>query len=163
MALIACNDCGNQVSTQAKACPKCGRKIDKPWSEVGVFLLFLFVGVPVLFLGFAFLGAEPRSPGSVGVTSLDNEGLKAEGRESAVAACALAQAFTRESLKAPATAQFQTCRDNDVTFMADGSFVVFVTVDSQNGFGATLRTKYRASFGKQNGKFTVTDFIEVPR
>jgi hypothetical protein len=30
MALIKCRDCGNDVSTEAKACPKCGAKVIPP-------------------------------------------------------------------------------------------------------------------------------------
>ena len=47
MALKKCNECGNMVSTSAKACPQCGAKIPKtkwwlwiPLSLVAAFLLF---------------------------------------------------------------------------------------------------------------------------
>lgn len=32
MALIKCSECGNDVSTEAKTCPKCGAKVKKPTS-----------------------------------------------------------------------------------------------------------------------------------
>jgi uncharacterized membrane protein YdbT with pleckstrin-like domain len=34
MALIACTECGNQVSTEAKACPSCGYPVAAPGSSV---------------------------------------------------------------------------------------------------------------------------------
>ena len=46
MALTTCKDCGGSVSTDAKACPKCGRVVRKPVSlsrVVGLLLLVLMV------------------------------------------------------------------------------------------------------------------------
>lgn len=42
MALITCKECGNQVSTEATTCPKCGARV-KPKSNVWAWVL----GVPV--------------------------------------------------------------------------------------------------------------------
>lgn len=51
MALITCKECGAQVSTQAKACPKCGAPIAvslaKPRS------MFLWIVIPVVLAFFA--------------------------------------------------------------------------------------------------------------
>lgn len=164
MALITCKDCGNEVSTQAKSCPKCGRKIEQPLSGCGGFLLFVFVVIPVIVIGLAMFIETPRPPAARNdQTRLDNDGFVAEGSQRVVAACALAQALTRESLKAPATARFQFCSDRDVTFFQDDGFVVIVEVDAQNGFGALLRSRYRVEFGKKNGEITVADFSELPR
>src|ERR1700676_1905973 len=44
MALVKCKECGEQVSTSAKSCPKCGAKPPKKTSMitwvVGFFLIF---------------------------------------------------------------------------------------------------------------------------
>ena len=49
LAIIACHDCGNEVSTEAKACPKCGAKVKAPtsgstWLVAGIagFLMISF-------------------------------------------------------------------------------------------------------------------------
>lgn len=46
MALIACKECGTEISTTAKACPKCGARVPKtkwwlwvPLGLVGAFLI----------------------------------------------------------------------------------------------------------------------------
>jgi RNA polymerase subunit RPABC4/transcription elongation factor Spt4 len=164
MALKSCKDCGRDVSTAAKACPNCGRKVENAWTEIKAFLGFVFIGIPALVVGLAFCAGPTRPPAaSHQLTRLENDGLVAEGPGSVVAACAVAQALTRESLKAPATAKFQTCGDTDVTFFHDGGFVVIVEVDAQNSFGALLRSRYRVEFGKKDGKLTVADFSELPR
>lgn len=44
MALKACKDCGTQISTSAKACPKCGAKPAKfkwwLWGPLAIVVLF---------------------------------------------------------------------------------------------------------------------------
>ena len=42
MALIACRECGPDVSTEAKTCPKCGVRIKKP-SKLWMWL----IGTPI--------------------------------------------------------------------------------------------------------------------
>jgi hypothetical protein len=47
MALVACKECGNEVSTTAKACPKCGAKVPRTkwwlWGPLlAVSLLFVW-------------------------------------------------------------------------------------------------------------------------
>ncbi len=50
MALIKCKDCGNNVSTDAKNCPKCGAKITQPTSKTtwvigAIVLSMIFIGL----------------------------------------------------------------------------------------------------------------------
>jgi len=55
------------------------------------------------------------------------------------------QAFVKERLKAPATAKFS----NEVRREMEGGFyIVTGSVDSQNSFGATLRSKYNCMVTK---------------
>jgi len=48
MALVKCKECGNQVSTKAKACPSCGVKPVKPPSVLG----WIFIAVVVFSVAF---------------------------------------------------------------------------------------------------------------
>jgi hypothetical protein len=53
MALINCHECGSPVSTEAKACPKCGAKPKPiksgiPGESAGAGSVFLFVGALLL-------------------------------------------------------------------------------------------------------------------
>ncbi len=49
MALVTCKDCGNQVSTSAKACPKCGAKIPKTkwwlWAPLAFIFILFIIGI----------------------------------------------------------------------------------------------------------------------
>lgn len=47
MSLIKCRECGNDVSTEAKTCPKCGVKVKKPMSRTMKWVLG-FLGVSVV-------------------------------------------------------------------------------------------------------------------
>lgn len=59
MALVACEECGKEISARADACPHCGVKMKKP------SILWKVVALPVViaFLAFVVIGvlmpAEP--------------------------------------------------------------------------------------------------------
>ncbi|HEY9286247.1 MAG TPA: zinc ribbon domain-containing protein [Pyrinomonadaceae bacterium] len=54
MALIACKECGAEVSDQAKACPRCGRPVESTRKQImGGLLLLAVVGYFALrYLGW---------------------------------------------------------------------------------------------------------------
>lgn len=65
MAVVKCKECGNQVSTKAKACPACGAK---PAKRVGVlgWLFVLLVVLPIAWrvgsnMGEPVSGASPSA------------------------------------------------------------------------------------------------------
>lgn len=43
MALIKCKECGAEVSSEAKSCPKCGAKVKTKGMGFGAFLLLIFI------------------------------------------------------------------------------------------------------------------------
>ena len=45
MALVACKECGSEVSTDAKACPKCGATVGARQYGCGTLVLILLVGL----------------------------------------------------------------------------------------------------------------------
>jgi hypothetical protein len=59
MTLVACKECGTEVSTSAKACPKCGSKVPKTkwwlWVPLGLGAAFLLFG--------AVVGRSPEAQG----------------------------------------------------------------------------------------------------
>lgn len=50
MALVTCKDCGNEISTSAKACPKCGAKKSKSYTWIWVVLGTLLILFPLPYL-----------------------------------------------------------------------------------------------------------------
>jgi hypothetical protein len=62
---------------------------------------------------------------------------------SAIDAELICQQFIEKRLKAPATAKYAPLGNEDaVEFLGENTYKVFSYVDSQNSFGAMLRTKY---------------------
>lgn len=64
MALIKCKECGEDVSSKAKACPKCGAKVPKKTS--------LFTWLLLGFIAFVIYAAN-QSPSSISGSSVTTE------------------------------------------------------------------------------------------
>lgn len=58
-------------------------------------------------------------------------------------ACAYAQIAVKDQLKSPSTADFPSCRENNLMREVDGKITVTSYVDSQNSFGAVVRTPFQ--------------------
>lgn len=58
--------------------------------------------------------------------------------------CVMTQQFVTDNLKAPSTAKFPSCRNVIIHKLEANTWIVNGYVDSQNGFGAMIRTKYSA-------------------
>jgi hypothetical protein len=73
MALIKCKECGVDVSTSAKACPKCGAKPPRKTSVLTWIMIALFVGVVYgmvkASLSPASTSSASRASGSVPATA----------------------------------------------------------------------------------------------
>lgn len=82
------------------------------------------------------------------------------GRDSALFA---SQAFVKERLRSPASAVFPTSSDGQgasVVRTGTCTFTVMGHVDSQNGFGAMLRTEYIAKVTPDAaGKYKLDDLV----
>ena len=61
MSLIKCKECGEEVSKNAAACPKCGNPIKKAATQYGCGTL-IFGGVVAVILWAAFTSSTPRTP-----------------------------------------------------------------------------------------------------
>lgn len=64
MALIKCKECGNNVSTKADACPKCGAKLKSSPGAISGCIVGLFKligGLVGLFIAISFLSNSNTS------------------------------------------------------------------------------------------------------
>lgn len=67
MALVKCNDCGSDVSTQATSCPKCGRPMNIPKlpnaknGGCGQTIVTIFVGTIVVVWLMSKLQSQPTA------------------------------------------------------------------------------------------------------
>jgi len=79
MALVKCKQCGNDVATNAAACPKCGAPVAKK-SSVGKILLFVFGGLAAMcFIGTCVGGAASMAgKGASGTSASAGDSKPAE-------------------------------------------------------------------------------------
>lgn len=74
----------------------------------------------------------------------EQERAKQCGEDSSAMAYVMSQQFVTDRLRAPATAEFPWSNEARVKPLGDCRFRVAAHVDSQNGFGALIRTHYTA-------------------
>ena len=84
--------------------------------------------------------------------------------EDAVSALTMAEHFVKENLKSPSSAKFPWCSQkliDSIITVNSYTWIVNSYVDSQNSFGAMLRTQYRAKvmyLGDNKWKLLALDF-----
>ena len=134
MALMKCKECGNQVSTKAKACPTCGAKA--PQKNIGTLSGLVIIGIAVVIFSKIFGGS--------GSGSASNHPVSSDRCNDPTMAFVMSQNFAKKQLNSPASAKFPYINDEGVSVVkiADCQYRVMAYVDSQNTFGAMLRSVY---------------------
>jgi hypothetical protein len=139
MALVACKECGKEVSKKAEACPHCGFKPKR--TSLFTWIVTIFVGIPILIsviiAGGQSSSSEPKTP----------EQMAAElASQRATYARIIAEQSISKQLKAPSTADFSGYSETQVAKLKNGGpndWIVMGFVDAQNDFGAKLRNNYQ--------------------
>lgn len=136
MALVKCHECGGEVSTEAKACPKCGAK---PRAGVG-FLGWLFVLI-VAYVVWNIFGPSssttpPKAPPSPA------EIAHRQQQEQLFQKTVLMAATIKRGLREPESVQWESIMAND-----DGSVMCFL-YRARNGFGGMTRENVSLANGK---------------
>lgn len=127
-----CSQCLAEVSPQAKKCSHCGSKLPQPTSPIVKLLgVLMIVGVFSSIIISSIGGGSSTRSQSEQPTAYDYE-------QSAIA---YAEPYILRSLKSPSTADF--CRGT-ATDLGDNKWNVSSCVDSQNSYGATLRSNWEA-------------------
>lgn len=163
MALTKCNECGHKVSDRSKTCPNCGVEIEaKPVKKKRSKLLMVLIGAMVI-IGFTQF-IESRMPPEIREANAwvraeraaqeRAQRVQAEAEKAArneKQACANrasayvnSQKHVRAVLKVPSTAKFPASNDPHVRVihLGDCKHRIVAYVDSQNSFGAMIRTPY---------------------
>jgi hypothetical protein len=130
----------------------------------GLFVAYLVVGVTYV----AIFEDEPErdaptAPRVVASPPTQDKSPQAKRDEGDVSeAWVMATNFVKDSLKSPSTAKWgwQTGRGNEgerVAYHGNGTYTVSGWVDSQNAFGATVRTNWTVGLKDHgSGKWTAT-------
>lgn len=142
MALIQCKECGNDMSKKASVCPHCGYKrisrSNKVFNTLGTIAkIFIFTVFSILALKFCvFDNTSTPSTADYNKSYLISQVDKCYK---------IAQKHVLLELKAPSTAKFPRLRDIKYKDNENGTYVIDAYVDSQNSFGANIRTNFRCT------------------
>ncbi|PCI96058.1 MAG: hypothetical protein COB15_11465 [Flavobacteriales bacterium] len=146
MALINCKECKKEVSKSAKTCPHCGFVLKKKMGCFKWFGIIILVGVVLLVIEVA-----TQKKGK-GFSNPDNN-LKVEVYRAS-------ENYMERNLKSPSTADFPgvLTYKNHVKKVKTGHWKVNSYVDSENGFGAKVRTNFSCEVVGSKGSWTVKNF-----
>lgn len=160
--LTECKACKKQISINAPACPHCGEPQEKPkpapkqqpkpqrtvkeeWTrkltgkEIAFFML---VPIVILSLLIAFESGEESH------STRKKKGPKYPPEDAVVS---VAHHLVKQRLKAPSTAKFDRTYTRK-TKLKDNSWLVQGNVDSQNGFGAMIRSNWSIKLAPHLGE-----------
>lgn len=138
---MVCSECNGKVSTDALACPHCGsRRNQVSWGRVLLGVLFF------LFIVFLVLGTGRSGNGKKTTDPYANQ-YEADqpGRKNSSMAYIMMEGFVKDRIKTPATAQFPGVFDgrlDHVKPLGNEQYKINSWFDSQNTFGATVRTRF---------------------
>lgn len=156
MPLTPCPACGTSLSPQATTCPNCGHPLKQENAEalpkqktkevrggIGCVTMLSILGGIAGFGYLVIVGSGPSDPC----------GTKTEAMISGYTA---AQLFMKRKLIVPTSADFQNPTYAEVQKIKCGQWRIRSHVDSQNGFGAQIRTHFTGVVAKQsNGTWIV--------
>ena len=152
MALKTCPDCGHEVSNSAASCPKCGRPLKK---KGGIGCLGVIIITVIIVLGLSYIAKDYYAYYAERSKKADTSAA-----DLSLSACDAAQKAVKSGLKAPSTAKFPDCvfeaHKYEIRASEDSKRIsVQGYVDSQNSFGAMIRSEFVVFLINENGRMTV--------
>ena len=128
-----------EIDAKASKCPHCQSKI-YVWTT-GRKILAGLLGLIVLMI---IIGSSSHSSSTSSTATTQNG-------HSNIEVCVEAQHLIGQFLKSPSTAKFPTCNDTTITKVSDDKYTVSAYVDSQNSYGAMLRSDWSLTYHYTNG------------
>lgn len=137
MGNIRCKGCKAIISGKEKKCPFCGIPAKRFFDLTGAssFFGYLITAIVAIFLLGSCFGPERNERSD-----------ETSNKCSSIMAHIMANEFVQKRLVSPSTAKFPKFSDPGVRILEDDGcvFSVFGYVDSQNKFGAMIRTEFVA-------------------
>lgn len=162
MALITCPECKNSISDQASSCPQCGAPVNLKKSihentnknngclkGLAIFAIIIFI---IGIAGALGVGSESNSINSTD-TSVNSIN---EPEDHTIEAFVYAQEQIEQQIKSPSSAEWPTAYES--LLHQKGNVYTFKSYfDSQNSFGAMIRTNYICVVEENNNLYTIKE------
>lgn len=134
-----CPHCKSEVDPKASICPHCRGKIYQ-WTPVRKFMAGgLGLIILLICIGSFSSSSSPSTPATNPAASREIDSM------------VFGEYVIKESLKSPSTAEFTKTKAYELTDQKD-VWVVNGYVDSQNGFGAMIRSSWEVQLDYRDGK-----------
>lgn len=131
-----CPKCFTDIPSKATKCPNCQSDIRSKRTSKIIWGLFLFSILSIII----FASSTEQSDTNYAVEANPVEW-----------AGTYAQVYVTNSLKAPSTAKFGLITNNNITKLDNNDYRVSSYVDSQNGFGAMIRSNWEVLLNYKGG------------
>lgn len=123
------------------------------------------IGCAIL-VGLIIIGSLFSSGGDTTTSTKEKKpAVSWEEQDNSIAAYIMAERFVKERLKSPSTAKFpgRSVTKNQIIKGEDNQYIISSYVDSQNSFGATIRTNFMVivkQVDKDNWRLVDIEFFE---
>lgn len=148
MALIKCHECGAEVSTEAKTCPKCGVKVKKPAGLAA----WLLGGIVVVGMIAASISDQEQTAAVAAAEAAKTpeqraaEKAQKEADTTRYAIAAATSKLLRETMRDPESLKYETLR------VSEDASVICAEYSARNGFGGMNREFMVVANGKTSQK-----------
>lgn len=124
MSIIKCHECGNSVSSEAKACPNCGVKPKMRPGALGIILV-LFVGFVLFRCTMSVEEAGHRSAAKEAAKTPEQKAAEAAARakeEQRIDTALRVEKLVKEHAKNPASLKFEQLAVSENSDIACGKY-----------------------------------------
>ncbi|MEX2363113.1 MAG: hypothetical protein WD597_05795, partial [Balneolaceae bacterium] len=143
MSINQCDFCGEQKDVFETYCDRCGRKDQSTYTIKNILVVFgLFLLVVTLVP--ASTDPEPDSMYQSPTEKVEGEPVHFSEKDNKSMAYYMCEQWVKQRLKSPKTADFPSVFEGkfDNIFKDGAEYQIWSYVDSENSFGATLRTGF---------------------
>lgn len=137
-----CKYCKEEILKDAKVCKHCGKNQPVEVSKKAVLIICALVFLPVIIAGLGSGGSMTSQPDNSNVTSSSDRKAMS---------IVFAKHTVENLLKSPSTAKFSNVNAYELSNMKD-VWAVNGYVDSQNSFGAMIRSIWEVQLDYRDGK-----------
>ena len=147
-----CQHCKTEIDWDASRCPHCQGVIPVTTANTKIALVAFGLVMVLVVVQVSKLPPSSPSSGSTASSSVHSD----------IDVCVETQFLLKTFLKAPSTAEFPSCSNFVINKLSEEKFKVNSYVDSQNSFGAMIRSDWSITYHYlEGGTKTQLDYVVI--